>query len=77
MTQEAITLDSSLTELPRREWLSAVESIVDEDGHVENLGIFNSSKKSSFKQNKEEYVFRPQVTQKSLASSFRLDQRLI
>ena len=38
MTQEAITLDSSLTELPRREWLSAVESIVDEDGHVENLG---------------------------------------
>lgn len=38
MTDETPTLDSSLVDLPRREWLARVEEIADEDGYVEDLG---------------------------------------
>ncbi|KIN64747.1 Phosphoadenosine phosphosulfate reductase [Sulfitobacter noctilucicola] len=38
MTDETLTLDSSLADLPRREWIEAAEQIADEDGYVENLG---------------------------------------
>jgi hypothetical protein len=38
MTGQTLTLESSLLDLPRREWLSCVEKIVDEDGYVEALG---------------------------------------
>ena len=38
MTDGIFTLDSSLADLPRHQWLDAVEQIVDEDGHIEALG---------------------------------------
>ncbi len=38
MTDETPTLETSLVDLPRREWLARVEAIADEDGYVENLG---------------------------------------
>lgn len=38
MTDETPTLETSLLDLPRREWLAAVEEIVDEDGYLEPLG---------------------------------------
>jgi hypothetical protein len=38
MTDETPTLETSLLDLPRREWLKVVEQIVDEDGYVETLG---------------------------------------
>ena len=38
MTDETPTLESSLLDLSRRDWLACVEQIVDEDGYVENLG---------------------------------------
>lgn len=38
MTDPAPTLDSSLLDLNRRDWLATVEQIVDEDGYVEPLG---------------------------------------
>lgn len=38
MTDETPTLETSLLDLPRREWLRLVEEIVDEDGYLESLG---------------------------------------
>ncbi|MCX7559477.1 phosphoadenosine phosphosulfate reductase [Sulfitobacter sp. F26204] len=38
MTDATPTLETSLLDLPRREWLATVEQIVDEDGYVEKLG---------------------------------------
>lgn len=38
MTDEMPTLETSLVDLPRQDWLSLVEEIVDEDGYVEDLG---------------------------------------
>ncbi len=38
MTDEMPTLETSLLDLPRQDWLARVEEIVDEDGYVENLG---------------------------------------
>ncbi|MFC6638460.1 phosphoadenosine phosphosulfate reductase [Sulfitobacter sp. JBTF-M27] len=38
MTDETPTLDTSLVDLPRQEWLSLVDQIADEDGYVQNLG---------------------------------------
>ncbi|MFK7835074.1 MAG: phosphoadenosine phosphosulfate reductase [Sulfitobacter sp.] len=38
MTDQPLTRDTSLLDLPRQEWLAAVEEIVDEDGYVEPLG---------------------------------------
>ena len=38
MIDETPTLDTSLLDLPRRDWLKAVEQVVDEDGYVETLG---------------------------------------
>ena len=38
MTDQKPDFESSLLDLPRREWLSSVEEIVDEDGYVEALG---------------------------------------
>lgn len=38
MTDEMPTLETSLLDLPRRDWLKAVEQIVEEDGYIETLG---------------------------------------
>ncbi|MFY0645753.1 phosphoadenosine phosphosulfate reductase [Sulfitobacter geojensis] len=38
MTDETPTLETTLLDLPRREWLRLVEEIVDEDGYLESLG---------------------------------------
>lgn len=38
MTDETPTLETSLVDLPRREWIARVEEIADEDGYVEQLG---------------------------------------
>lgn len=38
MTDETPTIETSLLDLPRRDWLKAVEQIVEEDGYVETLG---------------------------------------
>lgn len=38
MTEETLTLESSLLDMSRREWLNAVDQIVEEDGYVEKLG---------------------------------------
>ncbi|MEW9920655.1 phosphoadenosine phosphosulfate reductase [Marimonas sp. MJW-29] len=38
MTDDMPTLETSLVDLPRQDWLSLVEEIVDADGYVEDLG---------------------------------------
>lgn len=38
MKDKAPTLETSLVDLPKQEWLAAVEEIADEDGYVQNLG---------------------------------------
>lgn len=38
MTDQTPTLSTSLVDLPKREWLQAVEAITEEDGYFEKLG---------------------------------------
>ncbi len=38
MTDQTPTLETSLADLPRQEWLALAEEIADEDGYVESLG---------------------------------------
>lgn len=38
MTEQRPTLETTMVDLPRQDWLALAEEIIDDDGYVENLG---------------------------------------